>query len=127
MEPAITEAALEEKMMGILGKALPGLLSSLLKDAMAEVLPSPQPLPLPITPIHVPLAVEVPKDTLGQQDPLDQVDLATPNQSEPAIPQEDPNQKEATAQTDVVEVELPLEAVQQPETQVRISVPQLPI
>ena len=126
VEPPITEAALEEKMMGILGKALPGLLSSLLKDAMAQAMPSPQTLPPPAaSPAHVPLAVEVPKETLGRQDPLDQVDLVTPQQTEPALVLDDTNQKEVAAQTDIVEVELPLEEEQPADNQVRINVPDL--
>ena len=110
--------------MGILGKALPSLLSGLLKEAMAQAMPVNQTLPMIVmSPSLVTPSVEVLLPSpAGPQDPPDQVDLPTPQQAEHAVQVDDANQVAQIAETDVT-VDLPLDASHPTHREVSISFP----
>ena len=137
MEPAITEAVLEEKMLGILGKTFSGLLSSMLKNAMVQAMPpslaAPTTIPAlaPVTPV---VEVDyVALSTAPPQDPLPQVDLqcGSPkyleathvDQPEAANNLANKNQVQQSSPADVVCVEGPSHDSQTVDDEVNIACP----
>ena len=131
VEPAITESLLEEKMLGLLGRTLPGLLSSLLKDVMAQAVPTPIPTPAPVPAVvevdSTPLPSAAPQEQLPEEDDqcgspkCDQPSHV--DQPEPAKDSADKDQVQQKSPADDVMVEGPTNVSQPADDEVNIEYP----
>lgn len=100
-EPAITETWMEEKIVGIMSKTLPTMLSGLLQEAMSFARQqTPQPVPQPAPTVEVAVgAAEIERDVaqaeVGVQGmEVDRVDGATHMEAEPTT-EDTPDDEEA--------------------------------
>lgn len=100
-EPAITETWVEEKIVGIMNRTLPTMLSGLLQEAMSFARQqTPQPVPQPAPTVEVAVgAAEIERDItqveVGVQGmEVDRVDGATHMEAEPAT-EDTPDDEEA--------------------------------